>query len=64
VDPAINPDLNKAYSSHVWDLTDLQIHWLQHGIAEKRSASAFFNVKEYQTRYADVPRDPARAIAK
>src|SRR5579863_8630085 len=25
VDPAINPDLNKAYSSHVWDLADLEV---------------------------------------
>ncbi len=64
VDLAINPDLNKAYSSHVWDMADLQIHWLQHGIAEQRGASAFFNVKEYQARYPDVPRDPARAIAQ
>jgi hypothetical protein len=64
VDPAINQDLNKAYSSHVWDLADLEIHWLQHGISEKRGASAFFNVREYQARYPDVPRDPARAIAQ
>ena len=62
VDAANNPDLYKAYSSHVWDLTDLQIHWLQHGIGERRGASAFFNVREYQARYSDVPRDPARAI--
>ena len=64
VDPTNNPDLNKAYSSHAWDLTDLEIHWLQHGIAERRGASAFFNVKEYQARYPDVPRDPARAISQ
>lgn len=63
VDPAINPDLNKAYVSHTWDLADLQIHWLQHGIAERRGASAFFNVREYQARYPDVPRDPARTIS-
>ena len=62
VDPANNPDLYKAYSSNVWDLADLQVHWLQHGIAERRGASAFFNVREYQARYPDVPRDPARAI--
>jgi hypothetical protein len=64
VDPAINPDLNKAYSTHVWDSADLEIHWLQHGIAEKRGGSAFFNVRDYQARYPDVPRDPARAITQ
>jgi hypothetical protein len=64
VDPAVNPDLNKPYSSNAWDLADLQIHWLQHGIAERRGASAFFNVREYQARYPDVPRDPARAISQ
>jgi len=64
VDPANNPDLNKAYTSHTWDLADLQIHWLQHGIMERRGASAFFNVKEYQSRYSDVSRDPARAISE
>jgi len=62
VDPANNPDLNKAYATHVWDQVDLEIHWLQHGIAEHRRASAFFNVGEYQSRYGDVPRDPARAV--
>ena len=62
VDPANNPDLNKAYTSHVWNLVDLQIHWLQHGIHERRTASAFFSVSEYQARYADVSHDPARAI--
>jgi hypothetical protein len=64
VDPAANPDLNKAFTTHVWDLADLEVHWLQHGIAERRGASAFFNVREYQARYPDVPRDPARAIAQ
>jgi hypothetical protein len=64
VDPAINPDLTKAYTSHTWDQVDLEIHWLQHGIAERRNASAFFSVREYQARYTDVPRDPARAISE
>jgi hypothetical protein len=63
VDQAINPDLNKPYANHTWDLADLQIHWLQHGIAERRGASAFFNVREYQSKYPDVPHDPARAIS-
>lgn len=61
VDPANNPDLDKAYP-RVWDLVDIQLHWLQHGIAERRRASPFFSVSEYQSRYHDVPRDPARAI--
>lgn len=61
VDPANNPDLDKAYP-RVWDLVDIQLHWLQHGIAERRRASPFFCVSEYQSRYSDVPRDPARAI--
>jgi hypothetical protein len=62
-DPANNPDLTKLYGP-TWDLADLQLHWLQHGIAERRGASPFFNVKEYQSRYADVSRDPARAISE
>jgi hypothetical protein len=61
VDPAHNGDLDKAYP-RVWDLVDIQLHWLQHGIAERRAASPFFSVSEYQARYRDVPRDPARAI--
>jgi hypothetical protein len=61
VDPANNPDLDKAYP-RVWDLVDIQLHWVQHGIAERRGASPFFNVREYQSRYPEVPRDPARAI--
>jgi hypothetical protein len=36
VDPANNPDLNKLYTSHTWGLAGLQIHWLQHGITERR----------------------------
>lgn len=63
VDPANNPDLTKAYP-RVWDLVDVQLHWLQHGIGERRGASPFFNVREYQARYADVPSDPARAISE
>jgi hypothetical protein len=63
VDPANNPDLDKAYP-RVWDLVDIQLHWLQHGIEERRGASPFFNVREYQSRYADVSRDPARAISE
>ena len=61
VDPANNPDLDKAYP-RVWDLVDIELHWIQHGIAERRGASPFFNVSEYQSRYAGVSRDPARAI--
>jgi hypothetical protein len=61
VDPANNPDLTKAYN-HPWDLVDLQLHWLQHGIAERRGASPFFNLREYQARYLDVPRSPRGAI--
>lgn len=64
VDAANNPDLNKAYATHVWDQVNLQIHWLQHGISEHRRASPFFSVGEYQSRYPDVPRDPARAISQ
>lgn len=61
VDPANNPDLNRAYN-HPWDLVDLQLHWLQHGISERRDASPFFHIREYQARYPDVPRNPAQAI--
>jgi hypothetical protein len=64
VDSANNPDLNKLYVGHTWDPVDLQIHWLQHGIAERRGASAFFNIREYQSRYPDVPRDAVRAISQ
>jgi hypothetical protein len=64
VDLANNPDLNKLYTGHKWDLADLQIHWLQHGIAERRDASPFFHIREYQSRYPDVSRDPARAISE
>jgi parallel beta-helix repeat protein len=62
-DAANNPDLNKFYSDGSWDQVDVQIHWLQHGIDERRVASAFFSVKEYQERYADVAGlRPERAI--
>jgi hypothetical protein len=54
VDAAINPDLNNAFSTGAWDQADLQIHWLRHGIGERRAASPFFNVEEYQARYPDV----------
>jgi hypothetical protein len=54
VDAANNPDLNKLYSDGTWDQVDIQIHWLQHGIEERRVASAFFSIKEYQSRYPDV----------
>jgi len=54
VDAANNPDLNKLYSDGTWDQVDIQIHWLQHGIEERRNASAFFSIKEYQARYSDI----------
>jgi hypothetical protein len=54
VDAANNPDLNQLYSDGTWDQVDVQIHWLQHGIEERRAASAFFSVKDYQARYSDV----------
>jgi hypothetical protein len=54
VDAANNPDLNTLYSDGTWDQVDLQIHWLQHGIEERRVASPFFSIKDYQARYSDV----------
>ena len=54
VDAANNPDLNQLYSDGTWDQVDVQIHWLQHGIGERRVASAFFSIKDYQARYPDV----------
>ena len=54
VDAANNPDLNQLYSDGTWDQVDLQIHWLQHGIEERRVASPFFSIKDYQARYSDV----------
>ena len=41
VDAANNPDLNKLYSDGTWDQVDVQIHWLQHGIEERRSGFGF-----------------------
>jgi hypothetical protein len=54
VDAANNPDLNKLYSDGTWDQVDVQIHWLRHGIGERRVASAVFSIKDYQARYPDV----------
>jgi hypothetical protein len=54
VDPANNPDLSALYNSGTWDKTDIWIHWLQHGIEERRNASAFFSISGYQSRYHDV----------
>jgi parallel beta-helix repeat protein len=54
VDAANNPDMNKLYSDGTWDQVDLQIHWLHRGIEERRVASAFFSIKDYQERYSDV----------
>jgi hypothetical protein len=54
VDAANNPDLNTLYSDGTWDQVDVQIHWLQHGIEERRVASPFFSIKDYQARYSDV----------
>jgi hypothetical protein len=63
VDPANNPDLNNAYARGAWDTVDLEIHWLQHGIGERRGASPFFHVLDYQMRYSDVAGlSPARAL--
>jgi hypothetical protein len=63
VDATNNPDLNKVYSDGTWDQVDLEIHWLQHGIEERRVASAFFSTKDYQARYSDVSGGtPARAL--
>jgi hypothetical protein len=54
VDVANNPDINQLYSSGVWDQVDVEIDWLQNGIGERRVASAFFSIQDYQTRYSDV----------
>jgi hypothetical protein len=63
VDATNNPDLNKVYGDGTWDQVDLEIHWLQHGIEERRVASAFFSIKDYQARYSDVSgATPARAL--
>ena len=63
VDAANNPDLNTLYGNGTWDQADIQIHWLQHGIAERRNASAFFSLKEYQARYRDLSElTPSQAL--
>jgi hypothetical protein len=60
---ANNPDLNKLYSDGTWDHVDVQIHWLQRGIEERRVASAFFSIKDYQARYSDISGlSPGRAL--
>ncbi len=63
VDAANNPDLNVLYGNGTWDQADIQIHWLQHGIEERRNASAFFSLKDYQARYRDVSElTPSQAL--
>jgi hypothetical protein len=54
VDAANNSDLSSAYNNGTWDQVDIQIQWLSDGIEERRAASPFFNIKEYQARYPDV----------
>jgi len=54
VDAANNPDLNVLYSNGTLDQADIQIHWLRHGMEERRDGSAFFSIKDYQSRYGDV----------
>jgi hypothetical protein len=54
VDAANNPDLSSAYNNGTLDQVDIQIHWLMHGIEERRAASTFFNIGEYQARYPDA----------
>jgi hypothetical protein len=54
VDAANNPDLSSAYNDGTLDQSDIQIQWLRHGIEERRAASEFFNIREYQERYPDV----------
>lgn len=63
VDAANNPDLNILYGDGTWDQVDIEIHWLQHGIGERRVASVFFSLSDYQARYADVSGlSPDRAL--
>lgn len=63
VDAANNPDLSSAYNNGTLDQVDIQIHWLRHGIEERRAASQFFNIKEYQARYSDVSElSPEKAL--
>ena len=54
VDAANNPDISQLYNDGTWDQVDVQIDWLQSGIADFRVASAFFSIKDYQARYSDV----------
>ena len=54
LDAANNPDLNVLYGNGTLDQADIQIHWLRHGIEERRDGSAFFSIKDYQSRYGDV----------
>jgi hypothetical protein len=54
VDAANNPDLNVLFGNGTWDQEDIQIHWLQRGIEERRNASAFFSIRDYQSRYRDA----------
>lgn len=63
VDAANNPDIHQLYSDGTWDQVDVEIHWLQHGIDERRIASALFSIEEYQQRYSDVSGlSPGRAL--
>jgi Right handed beta helix region len=63
VDAANNPDLSSAYNSGTLDQVDIQIQWLRRGIEERRAASSFFNIKEYQVRYPDVSElSPEKAL--
>jgi Right handed beta helix region len=63
VDASNNPDLSELYNSGAWDQTDIQIHWLQHGIEERRKASAFFSIRDYQLLYHDVSElTPSQAL--
>jgi hypothetical protein len=63
VDAANNADLSSLYNNGALDRVDIEIHWLNRGIAERRSASAFFKIKEYQARYPDVSElSPEKAL--
>jgi hypothetical protein len=54
VDATNNPDLNAALNNGTEDQVDIEVQWLQHGISERRAASPFFNLREYQERYANA----------
>lgn len=63
VDAANNPNVSQLYNNGTWDLTDVQIYWLEHGIEERRNASAFFGIRAYQSRYPDVSKlTPEQAL--